>query len=458
MTTAERPTHADQRGFAVMIVVIVILGLLAIGLGAVVPAMFQQIGDARERATRDLLQQIHQGIVGDKQNSFGYYGDVGEFPVSLMDLVRDPGKPGWSGPYVDAGEGGIANGQVVDFYGNPIEYFLDVNVDNEPAYLAVVSRGPDGISTNSDATPNETWAGTPPTDNGYMGQAGNADNLVFPVLNSVNNSTVLEQVLLGTLRTTFTNVDQNFGVELPMCPGLYTLTATPLPRPTDVRTWSPGIVQLLGAAQGVQLFDVEQGTWNLTLTSPLASAPLYQQTVTVLPNSTTLQTAARMSSLDSSGTASATLAIRNTYATTDLDVYVNGVEQSNWVRDGTTRNYTVAGCAIVAVTERNNQNNVLDAFYMPYGVATFTRVEGASTIVVTIRNVDVAPELKVYFNGNNTSVGPQLGHMADTERKGYSIKPGDYLWITDSTGAVIYGPAQQNVSSTKTCTRAGGCV
>jgi hypothetical protein len=450
MNTAERVTHADQRGFAVMVIVIVILGLLAIGLGAVVPAVFQQIGDARDRATRDLLQRIHRGIVGDKQNSFGYYGDVGEFPASVMDLVRDPGKPGWAGPYVDVGEGGIANGQVVDFYGNPIEYFLEVNLDNNPAYLALVSRGPDGVSTNTDATPNDTWAGTLPRTNTYMAQAGNADNLVFPVLDSANNQTILEQVLLGTLRTTFTNFDYNplLNTNIPVCPGLYTLTAASAARPADVRTWSPSIVQL---------FDIESGVWNLTVTSPLATAPVFQQTVTVLPNST-LEQDARLSSVNSVGTATYTLAIKNTFATTDLDVYVNNARQPSFVQDGTTRNYTVPGCALIGITERNNSSNVFDIFLMPYGIATFTRIEGAAPVSVSIGNSGVAPELKVFYNGNNTSIGPHLGQMADTERKSYSINTGDYLWITDATGAIIYGPVQQNASSTKTCTRAGGCV
>ena len=88
------------------------------------------------------------------------------------------------------------------------------------------------------------------------------------------------------------------------------------------------------------------------------------------------------------------------------------------------------------------------------GVARLFEKHGLSFVGIA----DVAPELKVFYNGNNTSIGPHLGQMSDTERKSYTINAGDYLWVTDATGAIIYGPTQQNASSSKTCTLAGGCV
>src|SRR5436309_15974784 len=77
----------------------------------------------RARSTEDDLGAIYAAIVGNpKLNTFGYLGDVGDYPSSLADLIApDPVPPGWNGPYLS---GPPVEGNVLyDAFGGPVEYF-----------------------------------------------------------------------------------------------------------------------------------------------------------------------------------------------------------------------------------------------------------------------------------------------------------------------------------------------
>src|SRR5579883_2843313 len=115
-----------------------------------------------QRATGETaeLKAIYAAIVGDpKLNTYGYLGDVGAYPSSLIDLVQLPASnpAGWNGPYLN--DVRIDNGVMYDQFGGAIEYFqptlaLPPTVATDE--LGLISDGPDRSSTNTSTTPNQS--------------------------------------------------------------------------------------------------------------------------------------------------------------------------------------------------------------------------------------------------------------------------------------------------------------
>ena len=115
-------TRASSRsnGFT-LIEVTVILAVLAILAAAITPMILQQLVDAKVETTRREAKLLHEAILGraDVPGSFGFFGDMGRWPVSFEELLRPaPGTPlfttatfrsvgmGWKGPYINAGDSG----------------------------------------------------------------------------------------------------------------------------------------------------------------------------------------------------------------------------------------------------------------------------------------------------------------------------------------------------------------
>jgi hypothetical protein len=98
------------------------LFILALMAAVFAPLASGLIDTNRSNAELDTLRAIYTAIVGDpKSNTFGYLGDVGDYPSSLIDLVQSPGLPGWNGPYLSNVR--IENGILYDQFGGAIEYF-----------------------------------------------------------------------------------------------------------------------------------------------------------------------------------------------------------------------------------------------------------------------------------------------------------------------------------------------
>src|SRR5207237_10128088 len=130
-------------------------------------------------------QAIYQGIVDDQRsNTFGYLGDVGDYPARLSDLISpSPVPAGWNGPYIQ--DARIENSIVYDRFGGPIEYFRPTSppVPSAPLdQLALISRGPDRTSTNTAADPNKSsnFTGLSAANSGYGNAINNVDNVVYP--------------------------------------------------------------------------------------------------------------------------------------------------------------------------------------------------------------------------------------------------------------------------------------
>jgi general secretion pathway protein G len=85
----------DQRGFTLieLLVVIVILGLL---VGLVGPRLIGSVGQSKPKVAKAQIELF--GAALDQ-----YKLDVGTYPTAghgLEALVRNPGVPNWSGPYL----------------------------------------------------------------------------------------------------------------------------------------------------------------------------------------------------------------------------------------------------------------------------------------------------------------------------------------------------------------------
>jgi len=90
-----RGVFADQFGFTLieLLVVIIILGLL---VGLVGPRLFGRVGQSKTAAARAQIELL--GAALDQ-----YRLDVGRYPDTgqgLDMLMRNPGTPNWSGPYL----------------------------------------------------------------------------------------------------------------------------------------------------------------------------------------------------------------------------------------------------------------------------------------------------------------------------------------------------------------------
>src|SRR5437016_5530689 len=82
--------------------------ILAVLAAALVPLATSLMDGMRATTADSDLAKVYTAIVGDpKQNTYGYLGDVGCYPASLLDLVQQPGSfasgcssAGWNGPYL----------------------------------------------------------------------------------------------------------------------------------------------------------------------------------------------------------------------------------------------------------------------------------------------------------------------------------------------------------------------
>jgi general secretion pathway protein G len=138
-----------------VILVLVLLGLIA---AVAVPRVQDATAQARLVLTRERLGAIRRAIVGESRAGApsvpGYLADVGRWPSSLADLLRQPaGVPawdpflrrGWHGPYLEAAVGRDGGDpRPTDAWGAPI------HLEASGGAVRLVSPGPDGILGTGD--------------------------------------------------------------------------------------------------------------------------------------------------------------------------------------------------------------------------------------------------------------------------------------------------------------------
>ncbi len=214
---------------------------------------------SRRVDTGEMLRRVQEAIVGDPgRETFGYLGDVGDYPATLADLMENPGGAtvGWDGPYLT--NVSLQGGMVLDPYASPLEFFLDVTPASAQK-MALISRAPDHSSTNTATNPNThaLFAGVLPSNAAYAAGAGNADNVGAP--DFVTNIDSLDYESTGQVRIRVLNREiWNSDGIIDACPGLYTI---------EIRSAARGASDRLSLRADRTSFDLLQGVWDFNITS-----------------------------------------------------------------------------------------------------------------------------------------------------------------------------------------------
>lgn len=138
MRPLRSPRLAPRRAQAGMTLIEIIIVIVLIG--GVIAVVGGTIMSNRDKANFRLAGlQVQK--VGNAIDQFE--GDVGDYPDSLEELVRDPGKGGWLGPYVREAD-------LKDPFNNALQY----RVPGEDGPFDLVSLGkdrqPGGDSVDAD--------------------------------------------------------------------------------------------------------------------------------------------------------------------------------------------------------------------------------------------------------------------------------------------------------------------
>jgi prepilin-type N-terminal cleavage/methylation domain-containing protein len=100
---------ADSRGFTLIEIVIVIMVIGVLGTVATL-RLKESVDTAKFEQTKKELDQLAMAIAGNPgvytngaRSDFGFVGDNGRLPVTLDQLVQNPGWSTWDGPYMNTG-------------------------------------------------------------------------------------------------------------------------------------------------------------------------------------------------------------------------------------------------------------------------------------------------------------------------------------------------------------------
>lgn len=319
---AHTPERRGQGGFA-LFGLLALLAIVAMGLSVMVVFANRVLDEDRVDVVTDELQEIYRAVVGDQRDTFGYIGEVGTYPASLIDLTVNPGNAGWRGPYLR--DPRVGNNMLLDPWGQPYEYWVIDGVSGSDR-LAIISRGPDGQSTNTAADPNirTSFTGTTPVDAAYFSTAANADNVVFPR----PDASLADTLNVNTdsiLNITLNNFDSNSVVNafVPACPNLFRITVQNTDRGSNE-------VNNIGYAPGFQV-TLPQGTYRVFITSSLLPTAVVNDRIVVFPVVPVFRTY-NTTGLDSSGTDLYNLQLTNSYPLDSVSIYEFDTSKAPWHR------------------------------------------------------------------------------------------------------------------------------
>lgn len=381
--SSRRDRVGSSAGFA-LFGLLAFLAVVAMGLTVMVVFADRVLDEERTDDVTAELEEVYRAVVGNQRDAFGYIGEVGTYPDSLYDLIVDAGNSGWRGPYLR--DPRVANNMLLDPWGQPYEYFVVDGVATSDQ-LAIISRGPDGLSTNTAADPNQraNFTGVAPTAATYFtSDPRNADNVVFPRPDYTRPDN-LNVNTDSNLNITISNFDSNTQVNafVPACPNLFTIQVTNAARTTPD-------VPATGYAPGFEA-TLPQGTYEVEVRSTLLPAPLIRDRVVVFPVVPVFRSY-NVTGMDSSGTDSFVLTVTNKYPLDDVVVAQFGSNLTT-LDPNETQAVAVKGCATVNV---KISGTVVESFTMPH--AAFTKTVGGTAAAVTVDNKRNS-DINVYSNG-----------------------------------------------------------
>ena len=421
-----------------LIEIAVVLIILAV-LGALLAPLLAGLTDVdRSNVANDTMVLVHKAIVGTPgTGNFGYLGDVGEYPATLMDLVRSRGLEGWNGPYLT--EVNVDNDMVLDSFGTPIDYYFKSDPTAITDKLAIISKGPDRSSTNTSATPNDwlSYAGTPlPGDSAYGTQAVNADNIVYPRF--TDNAGLLQYNNIGQLNLNVFSLDYSSNVSryMPGCPNMYEIKVTSATRPSD--TWGTSTPDTTPTYNpGGASFDLLQGNYRVQLRLRYPPNGVYYDEVIPIAAGGVQSKTIYVPGPDSSVTPNQTLNVLNNYSFGITLYDASGASIGSATGSGgMALGLNVRGCSQVIVKNTSTQT-LVDSFVMPTGVS-YNKIYDPVTYTYTVTNSSgIYRYLFVYKN--NVLIGEVSGWGKQKVKVFTGLHASDQILIKDRTGNPPHG-------------------
>jgi hypothetical protein len=384
-----------------------------------------------ERATSMTaeLRTIYSAILGDPQsNTFGYLGDVGEYPTQLLDLVSpSPVPAGWNGPYLTNVR--IESDVLHDQFGAAIEYFRPgpppvpaVPLDQ----LVLISKGPDRQSSNTSSNPNQssTFTGTDPSGSTYAEEPANRDNVVYPKILDIPE--LANYQALGIVAFNIRDFDEYSAVNgfAAGCPALYDISISSIPRGTNEAylTYSPG-----GAS-----VDLLQGLYRVEVRLTGSDFPVWQEQIAVRPGTAIIRDLS-LPGVKSDLFATVTLTIVNNSGNAVV-VKEYGSPVGLTIINGATTTRTVHRCARISV-ETFLTAETIDTFIMPN--VSFTKRYSSSppTMVdLTVTNDGPSNTIAVYDDG---LLAGTVGRRGNRRVKVFSIRSGNTITVRDENNVLL---------------------
>lgn len=174
-----------------LIEILIVLSILGILILIVMPVVGRIINVYKFNATETQMKQLSEAILGNpavnkenKRIEGGYFGDTGELPPTLDDLVTNvSGVPGWNGPYIENNNGAYKK----DGWGNPFVYNSSAGT--------ITSYGSDGVP----------------------GGSGYAADITYQIYNPIGNlmSNIIHVYVRDAQDATLTDTQVNVQIEEP---------------------------------------------------------------------------------------------------------------------------------------------------------------------------------------------------------------------------------------------------
>src|SRR6266850_1124739 len=407
----------------------------ALTIVAILTAVFAGLGASlldtkRANTTENDLANIYSAIAGDpKLNTYGYLGDVGDYPSSLADLISpSPVPPGWNGPYLS--DARLEANVLYDAFGSPIEYFqpgpgaLPASPTDQ---LALISRGPDRSSTNTADNPNQrsAFGGVLPSDPAYAAASGNADNVAWP--HFTDNLKLLDYQSLGRLSVNILSFDDapNLSSWLPACPNYYDVVLVSVSRNANEAyvNYNPG-----GAS-----FDLLQGLYVLKVFTSGSTTPIWQEQIAIRPGDSVNRNIS-LPGVNSSLSATVQLKFFNDLA--DPLQFYQGATSLGTVNAGSNNDmgaFSANRCSRIIVQDTST-NLLADAYIQPYAPSPIKRrynTQPACSMTFANQSFNT-----VAIYSDSLLIGT-VGKRGNKRVKSFTVRAGDELTFKNQDNLAI---------------------